>query len=117
MMRTPIFCLLAVVLTGCASAQTATNVPPKESIQEMTRRLAPGGITKDEAIQIANAAYRVFTIARPKQCLPCALTLPTSVAVVRIDSTDVLAQDLEIMPDFKPLDDGQLRELVKRSRR
>jgi len=32
--------------------------PPKESIQELTRRLAPGGITKDEAAQIANAACR-----------------------------------------------------------
>jgi hypothetical protein len=34
--------------------------PIQESIQEITRRLSPGGITKDEAIQIANAAYRVL---------------------------------------------------------
>jgi hypothetical protein len=34
--------------------------PVQESIQEITRRLSPGGITKDESIQIANAAYRVL---------------------------------------------------------
>jgi len=32
----------------------------QESIQEMTRRLAPGGITKEEAVQIATNAYRVL---------------------------------------------------------
>ena len=60
MMKTLMFCLCAVWLSECAFAQTKAETPPKESIQEMTRRLAPGGITKDEAIQIATAAYRVL---------------------------------------------------------
>ena len=35
--------------------------------------------------------------------------------ITGIDSLDVLGQDLEIMNDFKPLDDGQMRELLART--
>lgn len=39
----------------------------QESIQEMTRRLAAGGITKEEAVQIATNAYRVLWGEPPGQ--------------------------------------------------
>ncbi|MCX6880581.1 MAG: hypothetical protein NTW21_43265 [Verrucomicrobia bacterium] len=50
----------AIERSGYNAAPAAKVSPAGESIQDLTRRLAPGGITKEEAAQIANAAYRAL---------------------------------------------------------
>ena len=65
---------------------------------------------------MASGAIVKNKIATPKECLTYALTLPTSAVITGIESMDVLEQDLEIMKEFKPLDVGQMREMLARTR-
>jgi predicted aldo/keto reductase-like oxidoreductase len=66
---------------------------------------------------MASGAIVKNRLATPKECLTYALTLPTSSVITGIESMDVLEQDLEIMKLFKPLDDGQMRELLARTQK
>ena len=78
-------------------------------------RLLKEGIAVLGMKPMASGAIVKNKIATPKECLTYALTLPTSAVITGIDSMDVLEQDLEIMKDFKPLDGGQMRELLART--
>jgi len=83
--------------------------------QHVVPRLLKEGIAVLGMKPMANGAIVQNKIATPKECLTYALTLPTSAVITGIDSMDVLEQDLEIMRDFKPLDGGQMRELLTRT--
>jgi predicted aldo/keto reductase-like oxidoreductase len=83
--------------------------------EHVVPRLLQEGIAVLGMKPMACGAIVKNKIATPKECLTYALTLPTSVVITGIDSLDVLDQDLEIMNDFKPLDDGQMRELLART--
>lgn len=79
-------------------------------------RLLREGIAVLGMKPMASGAIVKNKIATPKECLTYALTLPTSAVITGIESMDVLEQDLEIMRDFKPLDSGQMHELLARTR-
>jgi predicted aldo/keto reductase-like oxidoreductase len=83
--------------------------------QHVVPRLLKEGIAVLCMKPMASGAIVQNKIATPKECLTYSLTLPTSVVITGIDSMDVLEQDLEIMKDFKPLGDGQMRELLNRT--
>lgn len=78
-------------------------------------RLLKEGIAVLGMKPMASGAIVKNKIATPKECLTYALTLPTTAVITGIESMDVLEQDLEIMKDFKPLDGGQMRELLART--
>ena len=54
-------------------------------------------------------------IVNPQECLRYALSLPTSVVITGIDSPEVLAQDLKIAREFKPLSAEERAELLART--
>jgi len=54
-------------------------------------------------------------IVNPQECLRYALSLPTSVVITGIDSQTVLAQDLKIAREFKPLAPEERAELLART--
>jgi len=83
--------------------------------QHVVPRLLSEGIAVLGMKPMASGVIVKNKIATPKECLTYALTLPTSVVITGIDSMDVLEQDLEIMKEFKPLDGGQVRELLART--
>jgi len=83
--------------------------------QHVVPRLLKEGIAVLGMKPMASGAIVKNKIATPKECLTYALTLPTSAVITGIDSMDVLEQDLGIMKDFKPLDGGQMRELLART--
>jgi predicted aldo/keto reductase-like oxidoreductase len=83
--------------------------------QHVVPRLLQEGIAVLGMKPMANGAIVKNKIATPKECLTYALTLPTSAVITGIDSMEVLEQDLEIMKDFKPLDVGQMRDLLART--
>lgn len=84
--------------------------------QHVVPRLLSEGIAVLGMKPMASGTIVKNKIATPKECLTYALTLPTSVVITGIESMDVLEQDLEIMKDFKPLDGGQVRDLLARTR-
>lgn len=83
--------------------------------QNVVPRLLKEGIAVLGMKPMAGGAIVQNKIATPKECLTYALTLPTSVVITGIDSMDVLEQNLEIMKDFKPLGDAELRDLLTRT--
>ena len=83
--------------------------------QHVVPRLLSEGIAVLGMKPMASGVIVKNKIATPKECLTYALTLPTSAVITGIDSMDVLEQDLEIMKEFKPLDSGQVRELLNRT--
>ncbi len=83
--------------------------------QHVVPRLLQEGIAVLGMKPMASGAIVKNQIATPKECLTYALSLPTSAVITGIDSMEVLAQDLEIMKDFKPLDAVQLRDLLART--
>ena len=54
-------------------------------------------------------------IVTAQECLRYALSLPTSVVITGIDSPEVLAQDLKLAREFKPLSADERRELLART--
>lgn len=54
-------------------------------------------------------------IATPGECLTYALTMPTSVVITGMDSMRVLEQNLEIVKNYKPLDERAMRDLLTRT--
>jgi len=85
--------------------------------QQVVPRLLKEGIAVLGMKPMASGAIVQNKIATPKECLTYALTLPTSAVITGIDSLEVLEQDLEIMKEFRPLDGGQMRELLARTRK
>ncbi len=89
------------------------------SFRSFARNVVPRLIKEGIAVlgmkPMANGGIVQNKIATPKECLTYALTLPTSVVITGIDSMEVLEQDLEIMKDFKPMDAGQMGELLART--
>ena len=89
------------------------------SFRSFAQHVVPRLLKEDIAVlgmkPMASGAIVKNKIATPKECLTYALTLPTSVVITGIDSMDVLEQDLKIMKNFKPLDGGQMRELLVRT--
>ncbi|MHB8970759.1 MAG: aldo/keto reductase [Pirellulaceae bacterium] len=83
--------------------------------RDVVPRLLKEGIAVLGMKPMASGAIVKNKIATPMECLTYALTLPTSAVITGIDSMDVLEQDLSIMKDFKPLDSGQMRELLART--
>lgn len=55
-------------------------------------------------------------IATPDECIRYALSLPTSVVICGMDKPEVLAQNLRIARDFKPLSPEERRSLLERTR-
>lgn len=55
-------------------------------------------------------------IATPEECIRYALSLPTSVVICGMDKPEVLAQNLRIARDFKPLSADERRSLLERTR-
>jgi predicted aldo/keto reductase-like oxidoreductase len=99
-------CQMPLNLLDASFRSFALNVVP---------RLLKEGIAVLDMKPMADGAIVKNKIATPKECLTYALSLPTSAVITGIDSMDVLDQDLEIMKDFKPLDGGQMRELLART--
>jgi len=54
-------------------------------------------------------------VVNPVECLRYALSLPTSVVITGIDSPEVLAQNLKIAREFKPLSTEERRDLLLRT--
>jgi len=63
----------------------------------------------DGAILKSNAASAI-------ECLQYALTLPTSVVITGIESEERLNQALQVVRDFKPLSEVQVREILGRTK-
>ena len=83
--------------------------------RQVVPRLLKEGIAVLGMKPMASGVIVKNKIATPKECLAFALSLPTSVVITGIDSMEVLAQDLEIMRDYRPLDVAQIRELLART--
>jgi len=54
-------------------------------------------------------------VVNPDECLRYALSLPTSVVITGIDSKQVLAQDLKLAREFKPLTPEERQALLART--
>jgi aryl-alcohol dehydrogenase-like predicted oxidoreductase len=54
-------------------------------------------------------------VVQAEECLRYALSLPTSVVITGIDSREVLAQDLKLAREFKPLSTAERRDLLART--
>jgi predicted aldo/keto reductase-like oxidoreductase len=54
-------------------------------------------------------------VVQAEECLRYALSLPTSVVITGIDSKEVLAQDLKLAREFKPLTAEERRALLART--
>jgi aryl-alcohol dehydrogenase-like predicted oxidoreductase len=52
---------------------------------------------------------------RPVECLHYALTLPTSVVITGIESTEILRQALDAVKSFEPMTDEQVAALLKKT--
>jgi len=53
-------------------------------------------------------------VVTPEECLRYALTLPTSVVIVGVDSMRVLSETLETARAFRPMNETQMAALVRR---
>jgi predicted aldo/keto reductase-like oxidoreductase len=84
--------------------------------QDVLPRLLKESIAVLGMKPLASGAIVRSKIATPKECLTYALTLPTSTVITGMESMGALEQNLEIMKEFKPLDDGRMRELLARTR-
>jgi len=102
---------------GCQMPLNLLDANFRSFAQHVVPRLLSEGIAVLGMKPMASSAIVKNKIATPKECLTYALTLPTSVVITGIESMDVLEQDLEIMKKFKPLESGQMRELLARTRK
>ncbi len=51
----------------------------------------------------------------PVECLHYAMSLPTSVVITGIDSLDIVAQDLQVLRNFKKLDQKQMAAILAKT--
>ncbi|HJU54800.1 MAG TPA: aldo/keto reductase [Pyrinomonadaceae bacterium] len=65
---------------------------------------------------MANGILLKSNTATPIECLHYALNLPTSVVITGIDSMLILEQAFEAVRTFRPLSDGQVQELLAKTR-
>ena len=65
---------------------------------------------------MASGAIVENKIATPAGVPHYALTMPTSVVITGMESMEVLEQNLEIMKNFKPLKEAEVKPLLDRTR-
>ena len=65
---------------------------------------------------MANGILLRSNTVAPVECLHYALNLPTSVVITGIDSMEILEQAFEAVRTFRPLSDGQIEELLAKTR-
>jgi len=51
----------------------------------------------------------------PQECLQYAMTLPTSVVISGMESDDILNQNLEVVRNFQPLNEDQVKSLLAKT--
>lgn len=83
---------------------------------EVVPRLIQEGIAVLGMKPMAGGAIVQHKLASPKECLSYALTLPTSVVISGIDKPELLEENLEIVKNFKPLDEAELNSILSRTR-
>jgi predicted aldo/keto reductase-like oxidoreductase len=65
---------------------------------------------------MANGILLRSNTVTPVECLHYALNLPTSVVITGIDSMEILDQAFEAVKTFQPLSEGQVNELLAKTR-
>jgi predicted aldo/keto reductase-like oxidoreductase len=83
--------------------------------QQVVPRLVKQGVAVLGMKSMGSGLLLESKTVKPQECLRYALSLPTSVVITGIDSSEILDQALNIVKDFKPLSATENKALLERT--